>query len=128
MKYVKKPIIIEAVHFTKEGGFGDDIPIWLHEAMLEGVVREYRTIDGMDFDVRTLEGIMRSNGDSYIIKGAKGELYPCRGDIFEETYSAVDQKEDSKKHYEIPDNKLLKWMNNHNIQTSDSCNGEYCEF
>jgi hypothetical protein len=128
MKYVKKPVIVEAVRFTSDGGFGDDIPDWLHEAMLEGNVREYRTMSGMEFDVRTIEGIMRAKGDSYIIRGVKGELYPCRGDIFEETYQVVEQKEEPQKIVDNSDDRLQKWMDKHNLPEANTCGDDYCEF
>lgn len=41
------------------------------------------------FGVRTLEGDMEAKIGDYIIKGVKGEIYPCRKDIFEETYEEV---------------------------------------
>lgn len=37
-------------------------------------------------EVETLEGIHRARKDDFIIKGVRGEIYPCRRDIFEETY------------------------------------------
>lgn len=39
--------------------------------------------------IPTLEGAMAADIGSYIIKGVKGEYYPCRGDIFEDTYEEV---------------------------------------
>jgi hypothetical protein len=40
-------------------------------------------------EIRTLEGIMRANIGDWIIKGVRGEFYPCRADIFAETYERV---------------------------------------
>jgi hypothetical protein len=39
--------------------------------------------------IMTLEGKMRANKGDWIIKGVKGELYPCKPDIFEATYEEV---------------------------------------
>ena len=39
--------------------------------------------------IPTLEGTMAAEIGSYIIRGIKGEYYPCRGDIFEDTYEEV---------------------------------------
>lgn len=41
------------------------------------------------FEVETLEGIMKGNPGDYLIEGIKGELYPCKPDIFELTYEAI---------------------------------------
>ena len=39
--------------------------------------------------IRTLEGVMRVGFGDYVIRGVQGEFYPCRGDIFRQTYEAV---------------------------------------
>lgn len=44
-----------------------------------------------DFVVSTLEGQMQGKAGDYLIIGIKGELYPCRRDIFEETYNWVEE-------------------------------------
>lgn len=92
MKYRKKPVIIEAFIF----GYHDS-PKWFKEAIKTGIV-EYNWInsdkekhppDGLK--IKTLEGIMTSSyGYEYIIKGINGEIYPCKPDIFEKTYEAVE--------------------------------------
>lgn len=40
-------------------------------------------------DIRTLEGTMRTDEGDWIIRGVKGELYPCKPDIFAATYEPV---------------------------------------
>ena len=88
MKYRKKPIIIEAVQLST---FDNDetkiIPKWLMKALTSGVIfnRNGETI------VKTLEGEHVASRDDYIIQGIKGELYPCKPDIFEATYEAVNE-------------------------------------
>lgn len=94
MKYRKKPVVIEAYQLTKE----------LIEALLfdrkelAGVrvssSRLYpptRTIINYVLRIDTLEGETYKvfEGD-WIIKGIKGEFYPCKPDIFEATYERVD--------------------------------------
>jgi hypothetical protein len=39
--------------------------------------------------IRTLEGEMTGSKDDWIIKGVKGEFYPCKPDIFEATYELI---------------------------------------
>jgi hypothetical protein len=46
-------------------------------------------VPGGGLDIQTLEGNMRGNVGDYVIKGVKGELYPCKPDIFEASYDAV---------------------------------------
>jgi hypothetical protein len=45
---------------------------------------------GVYWQINTLEGVMTAKPFDYIIKGVKGEFYPCKPDIFEQTYEKVD--------------------------------------
>lgn len=83
MKYVKKPIEIEAIQFL------DTVER----------IKEIHDFMGKDFSIAysenpvlkipTLEGVMIASVGDYIIKGVHGEFYPCKPDIFEETYEKV---------------------------------------
>lgn len=87
-RYVKKPVIIDAVQFTvgelvlMPEWFKDNIS---HVIDIKNIENDSITKDSYA-EIKTLEGIMRCNLGDYVIKGVKGELYPCRKDIFEETY------------------------------------------
>lgn len=76
MKYRKKPVEIEAVQLTEETI--DEVMEFCGDKIkshpLTGVV------------IETLEGNMLASKGDYIIKGVKGEFYPCKPDIFEMTY------------------------------------------
>lgn len=92
MKFRKKPVVIEAFIF----GYHVD-PQWFKDAVKSGVVEyEWReSTEGIHppdgLLIKTLEGEMRTQyGSEYIIRGIKGELYPCKPDIFEATYEAVE--------------------------------------
>jgi hypothetical protein len=83
--YRKKPVVIEAVQFTGHndvevsdfvGGSGID-PIASHATWV----------------IHTLEGDMTAQPGDWIIRGVKGELYPCKPDIFEATYEAAPESE-----------------------------------
>ena len=80
-KWMKKPIIVEAIQFT--GDFREVSEFMPDEqyqgGWLPGAAGPYVTII-------TLEGKMTARPGDYIIKGVHGEFYPCRGDIFHETY------------------------------------------
>jgi hypothetical protein len=88
MQYRKKPVVVEAFQTTNDF---TDLPDWIHKAMAEGIVRLIQS--GIDyeyvFEIKTLEGIHRSTMGDYIIQGVKGEIYPCKPDIFAATYEVV---------------------------------------
>jgi hypothetical protein len=41
--------------------------------------------------IATVEGVMEANPGDYVIKGVAGEFYPCKPDIFEQTYEPVTE-------------------------------------
>lgn len=93
-QYRKKPVVIEAYNI-----FGtEEPPLWMHEAFKNGTVDVAR--NGA-FEVKTLEGTMRGAPRDWIIRGVQGELYPCRADIFEATYEAVESEEPQAPHREL---------------------------
>lgn len=87
MHYKKKPIIIEAIKWTGHADstirvsnfVGQELEltgsVWTNDAVLI---------------IPTLEGNMNASMGDYIIKGIKGEFYPCKPDVFVETYEPVD--------------------------------------
>lgn len=82
MKFRKKPIVIEAVQHTNEVNRRD---------ILDFVPpKSGRFRQDSKFEIYTLEGTMLANVGDWIIKGVKGEFYPCKPDIFEATYEAVE--------------------------------------
>lgn len=97
MKFRKKPIIIEAFQMTAERRWDNsEWPNWLNEAWQrepgEGAVwidpagghkSAARLVCG------TLEGVHKIDWNDWIIRGVKGELYPCKPDIFEMTYEPL---------------------------------------
>ena len=76
-KYRKKPVVIEAVRFN---GRFEDVAGFMPRDTFE--FREYRK----EIEIKTLEGVITASAGDYIIKGIKGEFYPCKPDIFEQTY------------------------------------------
>jgi len=83
MKYVKKPIEVDAIQYT-----GDNMTAIL-EFMIVNNVSHDLVVDGDDIRIETLEGIMLTNVGDYIIVGAYGEPYPCKSYIFDATYDEV---------------------------------------
>lgn len=90
MKYIKKPIPVEAVKIVNEMHTLDEwdqlLPVWFKNALVTFQLRW--TDDGMY--VKSLEGEMFAPWGSYIVKGTEGELYPVRGNIFEKTYEPYE--------------------------------------
>lgn len=91
MKYRKKPVEIEAIRLTEDNisECFEFIGLPLkpeEEDYLNNFVKKYS--GGMYISV--LEGRMFANFGDYIIKGVKGEYYPCKPDIFEMTYEKID--------------------------------------
>ena len=84
MKYRKKPVEIDAVQWVSDNieqvyeMLGDNLIINTDED--EDEVKHF---------INTLEGKMEMSWGDYIIKGVKGEFYPCKPDIFEMTYEKI---------------------------------------
>ena len=93
-KYRKKPIEIEAFKWTGDINQTED-PIWIVEAIKKGDawVHEDSINGAIEMRIKTLEGVMTANKGDYIIKGIKGEIYPCKSEIFEMAYEAAEKNE-----------------------------------
>lgn len=86
MKYRKKPVVIEAFKF--DGDFMDStgnyyVPEWILDT-------DYSFEEG-ELYIKTLEGWMHVSVGDYIIQGVQGEVYPCKPDIFSDTYEEVQE-------------------------------------
>ena len=75
-KYRKKPVVIEAWRFHDE----EDINA------IYSALGDHIGTDGESVVIYTLEGAMTVSPGDYIIRGVKGEFYPCKPDIFAATY------------------------------------------
>jgi hypothetical protein len=79
-KYKKKPVVIEAIRFIGSN----------YEEIREFIGQNTLCSD-LSIVISTLEGDMVAQKGDYIIKGVQGEFYPCKPDIFEETYEVVSE-------------------------------------
>lgn len=86
-RYMKKPVVIEAMQFTRDTWY--ELIDFTHEQVYCFMKRRPNE-DVYTCIVSTLEGPMTATEGDYIIKGIQGEFYPCKPDIFEATYEAVD--------------------------------------
>ena len=93
-KYIKKPIKIEAIQLK------EDNIIEVFDFLDEANYKETKSTEELEdfnqrmlkqgyIEIETLEGIMKASFGDYIIKGVKGEFYPCKSDIFQATYEEV---------------------------------------
>lgn len=83
--YVKKPVKVQAWQFTKDN-IKKGIPDFIAK---NNTIRLYT--DGIySGTINTDSGIHRVDIGDYIIEGVHGELYPCKKDIFNETYEEVE--------------------------------------
>jgi hypothetical protein len=82
-RYRKKPVVIVAIHYTGE------FPL----EFLDDAEHVRSAGDGGGILIETLEGTMRADVGDWIIRGVKGELYPCKPDIFDATYEPAFDEE-----------------------------------
>lgn len=86
MKFRKKPVVIEAFCLGL-----DHIPDWfMDQVSVNEVILHGKRNDLRYADIKTLEGTMRANKGDYVIQGVKGEIYPCKPDIFDATYESAE--------------------------------------
>ena len=88
--YRKKPVVIEAMRFvTSSYSAMTEVARWCG-----GLICSEAKSDWTDaaywLDIPTLEGVMKASPGDYIIRGVQGEFYPCKPNIFEDTYEVVD--------------------------------------
>lgn len=87
-KYVKKPVVIDAFKLTEETSLKEIYNFF--GVINDNSEKPFTIFTELGFlEIKTLEGTMRANIGDYVIKGIKGEFYPCKEDIFEQTYSLV---------------------------------------
>jgi hypothetical protein len=99
----KKPVIIEALQFESlallEGevfsihfNTAEALPKWVRDAIIDDTLCP-NFKDGKSLVVTTLEGDHIASPGDWIIRGVKGEIYPCKPDIFAMTYDPVDEQD-----------------------------------
>lgn len=82
MKYRKKPVVIDAIQFDGKN--------YMECAAFMQYPNPFHTDMGSEIIfIDTLEGTMEARKGDYIIRGVKGEYYPCKPDVFRQTYEPV---------------------------------------
>ena len=93
-KYVKKPVEVKAIQLK------EDNIIEVFDFLDGANYKETKSSEELEdfskamleqgyIEIETLEGMMKASFGDYIIKGIKGEFYPCKPDIFQATYEEV---------------------------------------
>jgi len=96
LKFRKKPVVIEARKWSGTRNSANELCDWINGGIKEGEM-EIATYcgrledGGYDFLISTLEGELSVSPGDWVIKGIKGEFYPCKPDIFDATYEAVEE-------------------------------------
>ena len=85
-RFRKKPVEIEAIQYTRESRNECIAFCGAQHMAIDDDGAEYEL---KNLRIKTLEGTMMAKLDDWIIKGVKGEFYPCKPDIFEATYETV---------------------------------------
>lgn len=94
-KAKKKPVVIECIQFNGNSN-KMEIEKWMGRELkcelFSGSAYEVGMgIPYFSIFIPTLEGVMRADPYDYIIKGVRGEFYPCKPDIFKKTYDVIEE-------------------------------------
>lgn len=84
MKAIKKPIVVDV--WELDSKLRGHIPSWVITACRKDLLN----FNGDAWYISTIEGKMKAGDGDYLIKGVRGELYPCERSIFKETYDIVN--------------------------------------
>lgn len=86
-RYKTKPCVIEAIQWT--GDNVEEIKEYIGKSFLGDPI--IGSSHNHSILILTLEGIMRASENDYIIKGLRGEFYPCKPDVFEKKYELITE-------------------------------------
>ena len=87
--YRKKPVEIEARQYNGTPEANQEIIDWTRGSATPAYMEKYDEVEFLC--ISTLEGDFKVYKSDYVIKGIKGEFYPCKPDIFEKTYEMVSK-------------------------------------
>ncbi len=96
-RFTKKPVTIEALQFQRRNNGPVPYPEWFDDAVTRNDITTFNTgkwgdaTEPAHCEIKTLEGVMRADESDWIIRGVKGEIYPCKADIFELTYGPAPE-------------------------------------
>ena len=85
-QFRKKPVVVDAMQYNGTRRAATEIAKW---ADIQDSNKYIQRLPDGGLGIYTLEGVMRASSGDWVIKGARGEFYPCKPDIFESTYEAI---------------------------------------
>lgn len=91
MKFRKKPIVIEAIQYTGTPESNREIIDWTRNSATPAYMDAFNEFGLKRLFINTLEGTFVINEGDWIVKGVKGEFYPCKPEQFEMTYEKVEE-------------------------------------
>ena len=110
-KFRKKPVVIEAFRLNERGLIAED---WFWDAVTRNDIITHcfgkHYPDPAWCEIKTLEGTMIANAGDYIIQGVHGEIYPCKADIFQKTYTEDKPKTNADKIRSMSDEELSWYL------------------
>ena len=91
MQYRKRPVVIDAVQFLDtHDGVAEVLSFY------PGIAGPFAEAGHHRFEIVTLEGKMRVGPGDWVVRGVKGEYYPVKPDIFDQTYEPVEQPKEEE--------------------------------
>ena len=106
-KFRKKPVVIEAFRLNERGLIAED---WFWDAVTRNDIIIHcfgkHEPDPAWCEIKTFEGTMIANTGDYIIQGVHGEIYPCKADIFQKTYTEDKPKTNADRIRVMSDEEL----------------------
>ena len=132
-KFRKKPVVIEAFRLNERGLVAED---WFWDAVTRNDIITHcfgkHEPDPAWCEIKTLEGTMIANAGDYIIQGVHGEIYPCKADIFQKTYTEDKPKTNADRIRAMSDEELAEFIDRCEMNDidyaktfCDLCNGQY---
>ena len=121
-KFRKKPVVIEAFRLNERGLIAED---WFWDAVTRNDIVTHcfgkHEPDPAWCEIKTLEGTMIANTGDYIIQGVHGEIYPCKADIFQKTYTEDKPKTNADRIRSMSDEELAEFLTHINPTNCQDC-------
>ena len=121
-KFRKKSVVIEAFQLNERGLIEED---WFWDAVTRNDIITHcfgkHYPDPAWCEIKTLEGTMIANAGDYIIQGVNGEIYPCKADIFQKTYTEDNTKTNADRIRAMSDEELAEFLTHINQTNCQDC-------
>ena len=121
-KFRKKPVVIEAFRLNERGLIAEN---WFWDAVTRNDIITHcfgkHNPDPAWCKIKTLEGTMIANAGDYIIQGVNGEIYPCKADIFQKTYTEDKPKTNADRIRSMSDEELSEFLTHMNPTNCQDC-------